>query len=212
MNPVRFVVWPHHPDTLQLPATTGVDPSPTQALTWNIFRTAELMPPAFWLRRLNASLGLVPPRAAHVSGRDLVDADVLIETEHAVWALRVCDPGDVDVAGSETGIDPIAMLAYAASWHAGRRDCFVGVILDAPEKAPQAMALIERYRLSLSSLQLRIPHRGHDPSNVLGFGFTTWQRLIAIIRDASRGDTIHCVERVIAQRTVDWYEDSACPA
>jgi hypothetical protein len=231
MSPFRrFVVWPHHPDTLQLPPTTGVDPSPTQALTWNIFRTAELLPPAFWLRRLNASLGLVPPRPTPVtatvrlwprlpmppvaltSGSDRVNADVLIETEHAAWALLVCDPGDVDSVGRETQIDPIAMLAYAASWHAGRRDCFVGVILDAPQKAPRAMALIERYQLSLSALQLRIPYRGHDPSNVLGFGFTTWQRLMAIIRDASRGETIPSVERGLAQRTVDWYEDLACAA
>jgi hypothetical protein len=227
MSPFRrFVVWPHHPDTLQLRPAVGVDPSPTQALTWNIFRTAELLPPAFWLRRLNASLGLVPPQptpvtaavrlwprmpmppAAHV----FVNADVLIETEHAVWALLVCDPGDVDSVGPEMEIDPIAMLAYATSWYAGRRDCFVGVIIDAPQKAPRAMALIERYQLSLSALQLRIPHRGYDPSNVLGFGFTTWQRLIAIIRDASHGDTIPSVERVIAQRTVDWYEELACPA
>ena len=229
MSPFRrFVVWPHHPDTLQLPPTAGVDPSTTQALTWNIFRTAELLPPAFWLRRLNASLGLVPlrpapvtarvrlwprlpmPPAAHVPAREPVDADVLIETEHAVWALLVCDPGDVDSVGPETEVDPIALLAYAASWYAGRRDCFVGVIVDAPQQAPRAMALIERYQLSLSALQLRIPHRRNDPSNVMGFGFITWQRLMAIIRDASRGETIPSVERGLAQRTVDWYEHLAC--
>jgi hypothetical protein len=228
----RFVVWPHHPDTLHVPPTSGANPSPTQAMTWNIFRTAELMPPAFWLRRLNASLGLEPPRpasvvatvrlwprlplplAASIPAREPVHADVVIETEHAVWALLVCEGRDIDVERSErdTGIDRIAMLAYAASWHAGRRRCFVGVIVQAPEDAPRAVALIERYQASPTALQLRVPSRGHDASNVAGFGFTTWHQLIAIVRDASRDDTIHSVERSIARRTLDWFDDIVCLA
>ena len=63
----RFVVWPHHPDMLRRPTTDGVEWSATQALTWNIFRTAELFPPAFWLRRLNASLGIALPRPGPVT-------------------------------------------------------------------------------------------------------------------------------------------------
>jgi hypothetical protein len=65
----RFVVWPHHPDMLRRPATSGTAACVTQALTWNIFRTAELLPPAFWLRRLNASLGVALPRPAPVTSR-----------------------------------------------------------------------------------------------------------------------------------------------
>src|SRR5687767_11528510 len=60
----RLVVWPHHPDMLQRPAANGAELPVTQALTWNVFRTLELMPPAFWLRRLNAALGLAPPAPA----------------------------------------------------------------------------------------------------------------------------------------------------
>ena len=68
-DPCRFVVWPHHPDRLRWPAPSGMDACVTQALTWNIFRTAELLPPAFWLRRLNASLGIAPPCPASVTAR-----------------------------------------------------------------------------------------------------------------------------------------------
>ncbi len=223
----RLIIWPHHRDTLQLPATDHRDPTSAEAMTWNMFRTMELMPPAFWLRRLNAFLGLVPPRPAPVtatvrlwgrlpmppgfglSAGDTVSADVLIETEHTVWALIVCADGDIDSASWDCGIDPVAMLAYAASWFAGRRECYVGVVVGSRRHAAQAVALIEKYQLSPTALRLRIP-RGHDPSNVLGFGFTSWECLIAILRDISRGDVIPSVERVIAQRTLEWCEEAVC--
>lgn len=227
MSSRRFVVWPHHRDTLHLPAADRRDPTVVEAMTWNIFRTLELMPPAFWLRRLNAFLGVVPPRPASVtaevrlwarlpvpgfgvSGSEPVRADVLIETEHAVWALIVWEDGDIETARSDSGIDAVAMLAYAASWFAGRRDCYVGLIAGSRQDAARGVALIEKYQLSPGALQLRIP-RGHDASNVLGFGFTTWNCLVAIVRDISRGDVIHSVERVVAQRTLEWCEEVECP-
>ena len=64
----RLVIWPHHRDTLQLPAVDRWDPTPAEAMTWNIFRTLELMPPAFWLRRLNAFLGLAAAAARFSHG------------------------------------------------------------------------------------------------------------------------------------------------
>lgn len=227
MTSRQLVVWPHHRDTLQLPAADRWDPTATEAMTWNVFRTLELMPPTFWLRRLNAFLGLLPPKPAPVtaavrlwaplpmppgfglSASDTVRADVLIETEHAVWALIVCADRDIEVAGGDSGIDPVAMLAYAASWFAGRRHCYVGVIVESRREAARAVALVEKYQLSPTALTLRIP-RGHDPSNVLGFGFTNWECLIAILRDISRGDVIPSVERVVAQRTLEWCEEVVC--
>ena len=131
-DPRRFVVWPHHPDMLRRPAKSGVTACVTQALTWNIFRTAELLPPAFWLRRLNASLGIAPPCPAPVtarvqlwmplplppghglSSRHAVDVDIVVETERNVWALLVCE-GDVASPPADTGIDRVALVAYAAS-------------------------------------------------------------------------------------------------
>jgi hypothetical protein len=225
----RLVLWPHHRDALQRRATGGGDPRPVEAMTWNIFRTMELMPPAFWLRRLNAFLGLEPPRPASVtatvrlwarlpappgagiSASDPVSADVLIETEHAVWALIVCADGDIEASASDSGVDAVAMLAYAASWLAGRRDCYVGVVFGSRHEAARAVALVEKYQLSPAALKLRIP-RGHDPSNVRGFGYTSWACLVAIVRDITRGDVIPSVERVIARRTLEWCEDVGCPA
>lgn len=229
MDSRRFVVWPHHPDMLRRPATSGMDACVTQALTWNIFRTAELLPPAFWLRRLNAALGIAPscpapvtarvqlwvklpiPPGQGLSTRDAVDADIVIETEHGVWALLVCD-GAVASPHADTGIDRVAMMAYAASWYAGRRQCYVGMIVTAPECAPLDISLIRKYQVSSHALHLRWPDRHHDGGNILGFGFTTWPPLITILSDASRGDTLGVVERMIARQTLEWCNGLTCVA
>jgi hypothetical protein len=223
-DPCRFVVWPHHPDMLRRPAPSGMDRSVTQALTWNIFRTAELLPPAFWLRRLNASLGIAPPRPAAVtanvklwmqlpvpprhglSSRHAVDADIVVETEHDVWAMLVCD-NDIASPHVDSGIDRVAMMAYAASWYAGRRQCYVGIIVTAPERAPLGISLIRKYQASANALYLRWPDRHHDGSNIIGLGFTTWRRLVAILSEASQGDTLGVVERTIARHTLEWCDE-----
>jgi hypothetical protein len=54
----RLIVWPHHPDQLRRPASRpGALHADNleHALTWNVFRTLELLP-AFCLRRLQARL------------------------------------------------------------------------------------------------------------------------------------------------------------
>ena len=58
-KPDRLVLCPHHPDQLRRPASrSGALQADNleRALTWNVFRTLELLPPAFWLRRLQARL------------------------------------------------------------------------------------------------------------------------------------------------------------
>jgi hypothetical protein len=198
-------------------------PSTAQALTWNVFRTLELIPPAFWLRRLNVSFGLAPmkpaPQTATVqlwaslplppgvdAARPQVDVDVLIETESAVWALRVCDTVDVEPA-KDGGGEPIALLASAASWHARRRACYVGVIAAEPETVPLAAAVIGRYARSSSSLQLRLPARSHDVANLAGFGLVTWRQLTAILQDASGASVIERSEQALASRSLRWCYD-----
>jgi hypothetical protein len=220
----RFVVWRHHPDTLRRPAANGDMPTTTQALTWNVFRTLELLPPAFWLRRLNASLGLIPSRPApqttnvrlwaslpvppgvEAGRRGSVDVDVLIETESAVWALQVCDAEDMEPAEGD-GCEPIATLAGAASWQARRRACFVGVIAAGAEAVPLASAAIARYQFSTSSLQLRLPARSHDVANIAGFGLVTWRQLTAILQDASGAAVIERTEQALASRALRWCYD-----
>ena len=158
----RLVVWPHHRDTLQLPAADRWRPTPAEAMTWNIFRTLELMPPAFWLRRLNAFLGLVPPRPASVTATVRLWARLAMPPGFGVSAsdgVRTDGDGskpstqrgmivrrkrDLETAGSDSVIDPVAMLAYAASWFAGRRDCYVGVIVGSRQDAARSGSVAEK--------------------------------------------------------------------
>ncbi len=113
----QFVISPHHPDRLRrrfpLAAAAGRDRF-QQALTWNVFRTLELVAPAYWLRRLHTRLtgqpSLVPPQIVDVhlwralplppilqidGARPDVTTDVVIETEHDVWILIVPRQGEV---------------------------------------------------------------------------------------------------------------------
>ena len=89
----QIVIAPHHPDSLcrpsPRPGAMGDDRF-RQTLLWNVFRTFGLLPPAFWLRRLQARLHMDPapgaphtvrvnlwrplalPLAQHVDGSDLM--------------------------------------------------------------------------------------------------------------------------------------------
>jgi hypothetical protein len=106
-----IVIAPHHPDRLRRPSASPgalAHERFQQTLAWNVFRTLELISPAFWLRRLQAHLlsesltatpqtvrvhmwlPLTPPPAQCVDGaRPHVLIDVMIETEHALWILMV---------------------------------------------------------------------------------------------------------------------------
>lgn len=221
----RFIVWRHHPDALRRPSTHGDTPTTSQALTWNLFRTLELLPPPFWLRRLNAALGVTPMRPAPRSAtvqlwtslslppgldprlRASAGVDVLIETESAVWALQVCDAMDVAPAAADGVTDPLTVLACAASWHARRRACYVGVIAADTAAVPIAAATIERYRLSMASFQLRLPARSHDAGNVAGFGLASWRQLMGILQDATGASAIERVEQSLASRSLRWCYD-----
>ena len=78
VGPVRelLVIAPHHPDHLCRPA-----PRPEavenerfrQTILWNVFRTLELLPPAFWLRRLQARLLALLSRQGRERGRTTAD-------------------------------------------------------------------------------------------------------------------------------------------
>ncbi len=48
----RLFVWPHHPDRLRVfnRGARGLRGPVEVALTWNVFRTLELVSPAVWLR------------------------------------------------------------------------------------------------------------------------------------------------------------------
>ena len=146
-----FVIAPHHPDRLRRPSPrigARDEEHFLHTLAWNVFRTLELLPPAFWLRRLHACLrGEAPgaaaqtvkvslwrdlsvPPAQRIDGaRPDVVVDVVIETEYAVWGFMTSATNDVRWLESEPGRADIAsQIIDAASWFAGTRDCHIGLI------------------------------------------------------------------------------------
>src|SRR5690349_9681065 len=134
----EFVIVPHHPDRLRRPGVRSVVYAGErfqQALAWNVFRTLELLTPAFWMRSFQARLfgqavspapqtaqvtlwqSLALPPARRLDGeRPHAFADVIIETEHAVWTLVPASNHDL---GESDG--PLCRLLEAGAWRAGVR-------------------------------------------------------------------------------------------
>ena len=173
----RFVIAPNHPDRLRRPLVSLAAASAQrfqQALIWNIFRTLELLTPSFWLRRFHIRLtgeaSLMPPQIASVhlwrhlplppiqridGEQPNLVADVVIETEHAVWTL-------VAVAARDGLIDSekAAAVVDARAWFAGARQHFCSVIESTATNLRQAPVLQTRYSRSRDSAQLRSATRG----------------------------------------------------
>ena len=223
----QIVIAPHHPDRLRRPP-----PRPgaiendhfRHALLWNVFRTFELLPPAFWLRRLQARLhmnwlpaapqtvrvdlwrALTLPPTHHLDGaKPNIVADVMIETEHAVWALMLGDH-DLRRVQSESKVDSAALLIDATSWYAGTRDCSFGIIPCQSAYQDSGVALVERYYRSKESVRLRSGGRGNLLSNVRGVGSIRWTDLDAILRDGEQADVLTPIERALARNVVTWLE------
>jgi hypothetical protein len=222
----RLIVWPHHPDRLRRPTSRPgalhAD-SLQHALAWNLFRTLELLPPAFWLRRLQARLqsaqsletapqivrvglwrALPLPPAQLLIDPDRTEpmADILIETEHAVWTLMARHDDWLEV--TEEGIDPVARLIDAGSWFAGTRDYHCGLIVFDPERTPVAKALVQRYGRSENSLSLRSGSRSGPKVNVRGIGLMCWADLAAILGDCKESRVLSDIERALAGNALTW--------
>jgi hypothetical protein len=228
----QLLIHPHHPDRLRLPACRPdrvmADRS-AHALTWNIFRALELLPPAFWLRRLNARLqnadaGGPAPVTVNVSlwrpldpspGQALtgdsapVLADVVIETEHLVWVLFTTYGADIVWADAESAVlDPVGRLADAGSWLAGRRDLYCGLIASRPEDAPLGASLVRRYAGQNSVL--RFPSSRFAPV-LRGAGIGTWRDLAAILADCEASPVLADIDRLVARPALEWIERSSPP-
>jgi hypothetical protein len=224
----QIVIAPHHPDSLRRPSPRRgalEDDRFRQALLWNVFRTLELLPPAFWLRRLQARLHMDPvpgaphtvrvnlwrplalPFAHHVDGaRPDVVADVVIETEHAVWTLMPCAENLRHVPAESPKGDLASQLIDATSWYAGTRSCYFGVVLCQPSHQDAGVALVERYFRSRDSLRLRSDGRDNHLANVRGVGSVRWADLGAILRDCERAAALTDIERALARNVVTWLE------
>jgi len=224
----QIVIAPHHPDSLRRPSPRlGAieDDRFRQTLLWNVFRTFELLPPAFWLRRLQARLHMDPvpkaphtvrvglwrvltlPLTHHVDGvRPDVVADVVIETEHAVWALILCTDDLQHIDAESANGDFASQVIDATSWYAGTRGCYVGIVSRQSGHQDAGVALVERYFRSRDSLQLRSDTRGNALANMRGIGSLRWTDLAAILRDCEQSDVLTNIERALARNAVTWLE------
>lgn len=224
----QVVIAPHHPDALRRPAPRPgaiEDDRFRQTFLWNMFRTLELLPPAFWLRRLQARLHMDPvPGAPHTVRVDLwrvlglplahrvdgarpdVVADVVIETEHAVWTLMMCGENLRHLEPAPAESDFASQLIDATSWYAGTRSCYLGIVASQSRQRDAGVALVDRYFRSRDSLQLRSDARGNALANVRGIGSVRWTDLAEILRDCERADVLTSIERALARNALTWLE------
>lgn len=219
----ELIIAPHHPDRLRRPA-----PPPgavarvrlEQALAWNVFRTLELIAPSFWLRRFHARLlgeplSLAPqivrvslwrplplPPIQRIDGfRHDAQADVLIETEHAVWTLLLA--ADEDVRSEEP--DRVAPLMDAGAWFAGARDHYCG-LLERDGNDSVAAVLTARYARSRESALLRSETRGPVRPRLRSLGAVQWTALASILHDCAEAPSIAGIERSLARHALAWLE------
>jgi hypothetical protein len=219
----EFIIAPHHPDRLKRPVPrlgAITDDRFQQTLTWNVFRTLELLAPAFWLRRFHLRMtgdpAAVPAQVLRISlwqslplppiqridgARPDVLVDVIMETEHAVWTLitasRAQQSGNLHERMTEV-ID-------AGGWLAGTREHYCGVIEEDTDTRFGDL-LRKRYGRSRASIQLQSASRGPAGPSLKGVGGARWQDLAAILRDCEQADNLPAIQRALAQNTSVWLQ------
>jgi hypothetical protein len=219
----EFVIAPHHPDRLGRPAARNgaiADDRFQQTLTWNVFRTLELLTPAFWLRRFHLRLtgdpDTVPTQVLRVSlWRSLplppiqridgaqpdVVVDVVVETEHVVWTLIVANR-----VYESTVHDRVTQVIDAGGWLAGARDHYFGVIEGDSDSGSIGDSLKRRYARSSASFQLRSASRGPARPRLDGLGSVRWNDLAAVLHDCQSSDNLPPIQRVLARNTLVWLQ------
>lgn len=215
-----LIIAPHHADRLRRPSAGLVTESVLfrQTLTWNVFRTLELIAPSFWLRRFHVRLtgqaSLVPPQILTVklwpalqlppirridgSQRD-VDIDVLVETEHDVWCL--CVPPR---AARPDFLEQASDVVDAVGWVAGRRPHHCGVIAHDDDGMKTGSLLKSRYERSRDSAMLRSAARGPAGSATGTWGVVSWSDMKCVLEECARSPCLPAIERALAANAVDW--------
>jgi hypothetical protein len=217
----RFVIAPHHPDRLRRPVSplgAAGDDRFRQALLWNTFRSLELVSPWFWLRRFHLRLtgepALVPAQSLRVrlweplalppvqrldGERPPVVADVVIETEHAVWTLvaESSRQGPADSAAA-------AALVDAGRWYAGAREHSCGVIEAAAADVSLGSLLRVRYGRSRESTRLQSSTRGAATPARAAWGGIRYPQLAAILQECADAAILPSIERAVARHAADW--------
>jgi hypothetical protein len=220
----EFIIAPHHPDRLKRPAPrlgAIADDRFQQTLTWNVFRTLELLAPAFWLRRFHLRMtgdpAAVPAQVLRVAlwqslplppiqridgARPDVLVDVIVETEHAVWTL-------ITASGAQQSgnvHERMAEVIDAGGWLAGAREHYCGLIEEDTDTRSIGDSLKKRYARSPASVELRSGSRGPAGPNLKGFGSVRWRDLAAILGDCEEADNLPAIQRALAGSTLMWLQ------
>jgi hypothetical protein len=217
----QLVISPHHPDRLRrpIPRAAAADRDRfQQALTWNVFRTLEMVAPAYWLRRFHTRLTGEPPLVApqvvqvqlwrrlplppilQIDGAHPdVTVDVVIETEHDVWTLIIPRPGEaLDV--QERAVHVID----AGAWLAGARAHHCGVIESDDANAIAGSLLKSRYARSRDSAALRSASRGPTAPTSVTWGAVQWSDLATLLEERSEARSLPSIERALAKNAIEW--------
>jgi hypothetical protein len=219
----RFVIAAHHPDRLRRPqhaAANAHDERFHQALTWNVFRTLELVTPSFWLRRFHVRMtsepSLVAPQMCRVrlwqrlplppiqridGDRRSALADVVIETEHDVWTLLVATAAD----GADES-DRAASVVDAGAWRAGARQHHCGVIESAAGGPGLGSLLQARYARSRESTRLRSVTRGPATPSPVAWTAIGWPDMAAVLEECGNASNLPPIERSLARNALDWLD------
>ena len=120
-------------------------------------------------------------------------ADILIETEHAVWTLMV--RRDDWLEGTEAGSDPVA----DSSMRSGSRALATTTLVSSCSiLTPPLPALVRVTADRKNSLSLRSGSRSGPKVNVRGVGLMCWADLAAILRDCEESRVLSDIERALA--------------
>jgi hypothetical protein len=131
--------------------------------------------------------------------RTALVADVVIETEHAVWTLVAAAARD-GVIDSEKA----AAVVDAAAWFAGARQHYYGVIELTATNLRQGPVLQTRYSRSRDSARLRSATRGPSAPTHVQWGAIQWSELTALLKDCCQAAALPPIERALAQNALDW--------
>ena len=231
----RFFVSPYHPDVLRQPSAQPVVSASDRlqhALTWNVFRTIEQIAPAFWMRRLVASLGGLhddyasAPHVCQVSCWDWLDpspvamlrrgrraavrADVVIDTDDTVVTVLVPNMQEVvETVLSDTADGGLLDLMEATSFKGGVRAAYVAVVLP-PGADGDAWTARVRRRAQAVHRVMQASSRG--VRNARGIGALGWSHLHSILDEAARADSLFKSERIVAARTARWMNERLASA
>ena len=135
-----------------------------------------------------------------------VVADVVIETEHAVWTLMLCGDDLRHVAAESVKGDFASQVIDATSWPPVHAVVTSGSCHISPVTRMLEWRWSNGTFRSRDSLQLRSDTRGNALSNVRGIGSVRWTDLAAILRDCEQAGVLTNIERALARNAVTWLE------